>query len=180
LFSLFLIFLVFPRFLYACAVGSSWCSSFFIQHEFYYVVFIAWPPVEGEHEHKNFDPEHPPARDSKGSCLALFLCSCLIQFVLCRALALNLPKPKQAKPLNNKQGPTEVASEGGIRRRNPSGPNPLSWPANLQKQAKPCSCSKAQRRCGTVGVNPESSKYPTPFNTPPPMSPIPYQTPPPR
>ena len=33
---------------------------------------------------KNFDPEHPLARDSKGRSLALPLYSCLIKFVSCR------------------------------------------------------------------------------------------------
>jgi hypothetical protein len=37
---------------------------------------------------RNLDPEHPLARDSRGRRLALVLYPCLIQVVLCGALAL--------------------------------------------------------------------------------------------
>jgi len=42
------------------------------------------PWTAGPGAQKNFDPEHPLARDSKGRRLALLLYSCLIQFVSCR------------------------------------------------------------------------------------------------
>ena len=46
------------------------------------------PRTAGPGTQKNFDPEHLLAKDSKSSCLPLVLYSCLIQFVLCRVLAL--------------------------------------------------------------------------------------------
>jgi hypothetical protein len=42
------------------------------------------PWTAGPGTQKNFDPEHPLARDSKGRNLALLLYSCLIQYVSCR------------------------------------------------------------------------------------------------
>ena len=42
------------------------------------------PWTAGPGAQKNFDPEHPLARDSKGRSLALLLYSCLIQSVSCR------------------------------------------------------------------------------------------------
>ena len=55
------------------------------------------PWTAGLGAQKNFDPQHPLARDSKGRSLALVLFLCLTQFVLC-GLALRISHPPANPP----------------------------------------------------------------------------------